>query len=114
MNIVKFAGSLTYALPQHDGIIMRQLQGGEASSADFVLVGHATFPPCAGVPMGVALAGMVYVVAIGELTVAQSDDVRHVLTQGDSVFVPANEASAVLNDSGRAAALIVITLPQAK
>jgi quercetin dioxygenase-like cupin family protein len=111
MDIVKFADSPPYPAPQHDDITLRQLQGGEASSADFALVVHTTFSPQARVPMAAAPVGKVYVVAKGALTIEQADGVRHGLTQGDSVFVPANEARAVVNDSGQSAALIVITPP---
>ena len=108
MDIIKFAYPLAYTAPEHDDIRLRQLQGGEASSADFVLVDYATFSPEARLPLEAAPMGKVYVVAEGALTVEQSDGVRHVLTQGDSVYVPANEARAVVNDSGKSAALIVI------
>jgi quercetin dioxygenase-like cupin family protein len=114
MDIVKFADLPAYSPPEHRDIHLRQLQGGDASNADFVLVGHKTFSPKTRVPMEAAPVGNVYVVAEGVLTVEEADGMRHVLTQGDSVFVPANEARAVVNNSDKSAALIVIAPGPAK
>ncbi len=52
--------------------------------------------------------GKIYVVTQGTITIEQADGVRHVLLPCDSVFIPAGEARAVLNESGAPAAMIVI------
>lgn len=87
----------------------RRLQGGEATRADFVLVGHSQFPPEATVPMDAASIGRIYIVAMGSISIDQANGVRHTLHQWDSVYVPPGEARAVVNDSGGPAAIIVIT-----
>lgn len=111
MDVVKFADAPFYTAPDHDDVVARRLQGGEASSADFAMVGHSTFPPGAVVPMGAGPTGKVYVATEGAITIEQTDGVRHVLQPGDSIFIAAGEARAVLNDSGEPAAMIVITPP---
>jgi quercetin dioxygenase-like cupin family protein len=114
MDIVRFVDPPACTSSKLGDIARRQLQGGEASSADFAQVAYLAFSRRARVPMEAAPIGMVYVVAEGALTVEQADGVKHTLMQGDSVFVPANEARAVVNDSDTPAALIVITPPHAK
>ena len=114
MDIVKFANSPAHTRAEYRDIIQRHLQGGDASRADFVLVGHTTFVPKVRMPMESAPIGKVYVVAQGVLTFEQADGMRHVLTIGDSVFVPANQACAVVNNSDMASALVVISPAPAK
>ena len=80
-------------------------------TVDFVLVGHSQFPPGAIVPMDTAPIDRIYVVAEGTISVEQADGKRHRLHRWDSVFVPAGEARAVLNESDTPAAIIVITSP---
>ena len=109
MDVVRFEDAPTYTAPDHDDVVARRLQGGEASAADFVLVGHSTFSDGAVIPMDAAPIGKIYVVAEGAVTIEQEDGTRHVLQQSDSVFVPAGEARAVRNESGASAAMIVIT-----
>ena len=109
MEIVRFANAPTYTAPGHDDVVARRLQGGEASAADFVLVGHSAFSNGAVVPMDAAPIGKVYVVVEGAITIEQEDGTRHVLRRSDSVFIPAGEARAVRNESGAPAAIIVVT-----
>ena len=45
------------------------------------------------------------------ITIERTDGVPHVLHAGDSIFIAAGEARAVLTDSGGPAAMIVITPP---
>lgn len=111
MDVVKIADAPFYTAPDHDDVTARRLQGGEASTADFVLVGHSTFPPGAAVPMGAGPIGKIYVVTEGALTIDQADGDRHVLRAGDSIFIAADEARAIRNDSGETATMIVITPP---
>ena len=115
MDIVRIADVPTYTppvsvnpSPQH---MPRHIQGGEASSADFVVVNHSTFPPGTRVGMAVAPIGKVYVVVEGAMTLEQADGTRHVLRPGDSVFVPANEARALVNDTDTRAIVLVIKPP---
>ena len=114
MDIVRFPDPSSHASLEHGDITLRRLQGGEASSADFIVIGHATYPPRARSPREAAPAGRVYVVAEGALVVEQADGVRHALAQGDSVFIPAHEPCAVVNDSATSAALVVMTSPAVK
>lgn len=114
MEIVKFADAPFYTAPNHDGVTARRLQGGQASSADFVWVGYSEFPPGVVVSMEAAPIGKIYVVTRGVITIEQADGTRHRLQQWDSIFVSANEARAVINDSGEPAAMIVVTPPPAK
>ena len=65
MEIVKFADAPFYTAADHEQIIARRLQGGAASMADFVAVGHSTFPSGAVIPMGTGDFGKVYVVTEG-------------------------------------------------
>ena len=109
MEIVRFADAPVYTAAGHDEVTARRLQGGDATSADFVLVGHSRFLPGATVPMEAAPIGKIYVVVEGALSIDQADGVRHNLRQWDSIFVPAGEARAVVNDSGAPASIIVIT-----
>lgn len=111
MEVVKFADAPFYSAPDHNEVVARRLQGGEASSADFAMVGHSTFAPGAGVPMDAGSIGKVYVVTEGTITIEQADGQRHVLNPLDSIHVPANVARAVLNDTDAPAAMIVITPP---
>jgi quercetin dioxygenase-like cupin family protein len=108
MNVVKFVEAPFYTLPGHEQVTARRLQGAGASAADFVLVGHSSFPDKSAVPMDVAPIGKVYIVTEGALTIEQADGARHILRTYDSVFVPPGEARAVLNESGAPAAMIVI------
>ena len=111
MQVVRFGEAPLYSAPDHDDVVARRLQGGAASSADFVLVGHSAVVAGAVIPMDAAAIGKIYVVTEGEIVVQQQDGGRHALRPGDSVFVPAGEARAVFNESGAAAAMIVITPP---
>ena len=96
-------------------MVARRLQGGEASSAEFVLVGHSTFAPGCGVPMdGGAPIGKIYIVTDGAITFEQADGARHVLGRGDSIYVSPGEARAVLNETAEPAGMIVITPPAEK
>ncbi len=108
MDIVRFEDAPAYTAPNHDDVAARRLQGGEASSADFVMVGHSLLRPGAVVPMEAGPAGKIYVVTQGAITIEQADGARHVLRPNDSIFIPAGEARAVLNESGTPAAMIVI------
>jgi quercetin dioxygenase-like cupin family protein len=109
MEIIRFVDAPAYTLPNHDDVTARRLQGGEATTADFALVGYSEFPPGAIVPMEAAPIGKIYVVAQGTISIEQANGVRHGLQQWDSIFVPAGEARAVLNDTSEPAAIIVIT-----
>ena len=109
MELVRFEGAPAYTAAGHDGVSARRLQGGEASRAGFVLVGHSHFPPGAEVPMDAADVPKIYIVVDGALSVEQADGVRHRLGRLDSILVPAGEARAVTNDSGAPAAIIVLT-----
>ena len=111
MDVTRFSDAPFYTAPDHDDVVARRLQGGEASAADFVAVGHSTLASGAAVPMGAGPAGKVYVMTEGALTIEQADGTRHVLRVGDSVFVAAGEARAIRNDSGAPAAMIVVTPP---
>ena len=114
MDVVKFGNAPFYSPPNHEGVTARRLQGGKASSADFVWVGYSDFPPGVALPMEAAPIGKIYVVTQGVICVDQADGTRHRLAQWDSIFVPPNEARAVVNDSGEPAAIIVVTPPPAK
>jgi quercetin dioxygenase-like cupin family protein len=109
MDVVRFENAPFYTAPDHEEVTARRLQGGEASSADFAMVGHSTFSDGASVPMGAGSIGKIYIVTEGALTVEQSDGVRHRLAVGDSIFIPAGEARSLVNESGGAAAMIVVT-----
>jgi glyoxylate utilization-related uncharacterized protein len=109
MEVVKFADAPLYTLPGHDEVTARRLQGGEASSAKFAMIGHSFFCVGAVVPMDLGGIGKVYVVIEGALTIEQGDGVRHSLGVGDSIFIPAGEARAVLNEGGAPSAMLVIT-----
>lgn len=115
MEVVRFSDAPLYSAPDHDDVIARRLQGGEASSADFVLVGHSTFAPGCGVPMDEgAPVGKVYIVTEGTICFDRPDGARHVLGRGDSIYVAPGEPRAVLNDTAAPAAMIVITPPPGK
>ena len=116
MDIVKVADVPTYTppvsvnpSPEH---MPRHIQGGEASSADFVVVNHSTFPPRTRVRMAAAPIGKIYLVLDGAITLEQADGMRHVLLRGDSVFVPADEARALVNEAGVPAVILVIKPPE--
>ena len=111
MEVVRFADAPFYTLPGHEQVVARRLQGGEASAAEFAVVGHSTFPEGATVSMDVGPIGKIYVVTEGSLAVEQAGGERHVLDVGDSIFIPAGEARAIFNLSGRTAAMIVVTPP---
>ena len=109
MDVVRFADAPVYSASNHEDVVARRLQGGEASTADFVLVGHSSFPDGAVIPMEAGPIGKIYVVTEGILVIEQEDGMRHLLQQRDSIFIPAGEARAVRNESGAPAAIIVIT-----
>jgi quercetin dioxygenase-like cupin family protein len=116
MDVVKVAEVSTYTpptsvnpSPQH---MPRHIQGGAASSADFVVVNHSTFPPQTRVGMSVAPIGKIYLVLEGAITLEQADGKRHVLRSGDSVYVPAHEARALVNETGVPAIILVIKPPE--
>lgn len=111
MDVVRFDEAPFYTAPDHEDVVARRLQGGQASTADFALVGHSYFRDGAAVPMGAGAIGKVYVVTQGALTIEQADGVRHVLHAMDSIFIAAGEARAIRNDSGADAMMIVITPP---
>ena len=111
MEVVRFADAPFYTAPDHDDIVARRLQGGDASAADFVLVGHSTFATGAAAPMGAGPTGKIYVVTEGALTTEQALAARCVLLAGDSVFVLPNEPRAIRNEGDIPAAMIVITPP---
>ena len=109
MDVVRFKDAPTYTAPDHDDVVARRLQGGEASRADFVLVGHSTLKIDAVIPMDAGAIGKVYVGTQGSIVIEQEGGARHLLEPGDSIFIPAREARAVRNESGAPAAMIVIT-----
>ena len=111
MDIVKFANASFYTLPDHEDVVARRLQGGEASAADFAVVGHSTLRAGGVVPMSAGPTGKIYVATEGALTIEQADGRRHHLRTGDSVFIAPGEPRAVRNDSDQAAVMIVITPP---
>ena len=111
METVKFEDAPFYSAPDHDDVVARRLQGGQASKADFALIGHSTLIDGALIPMDAAPIGKVYVVTEGAIVIEQADGARHVLGPLDSIYVPPNEARAVRNESGAPAAMIVITPP---
>lgn len=108
MDVVRFDEAPFYTAPDHDEVIARRLQGGEASSADFVLVGHSTLPPGGGVPMDAAEIGKIYIVTDGQICFDSADGTRHSLSRGDSIYVAPGEARAVINTTGEPAAMLVI------
>jgi quercetin dioxygenase-like cupin family protein len=114
MDIVRFAKAPFYTAPNHEGVTARRLQGGAASSADFVLVGYSEFPPGVSLPMEAAPIGKIYVVSAGTITIGQADGTLHRLALWDSIFVPPNEARSVINETREPAAMIVVTPPPAK
>lgn len=109
MEVVRFANAPFYTAPDHEDVVARRLQGGQASTTDFALVGHSYFRDGAVVPMGAGAIGKVYVITEGTLIIEQSDGLRHVLQALDSIFIPAGEARAIRNESGAPATMIVIT-----
>lgn len=111
MDTVKFADAPFYTAPDHENVVARRLQGGQASSADFALVGHSYFRAGAVVPMGAGTIGKVYVVVEGTLTIEEADGNRHVLHALDSIFIGPGEARAIRNESGAGATMIVVTPP---
>ena len=106
-----FAAAPFYSLPDHEEVVARRLQGAEASTADFAVVGHSTFAAGAEVPMGAGSTPKIYVVVEGELIVVSADGDRHVLGVGDSIFIAPDEPRAIRNEGGVPAAMIVITPP---
>lgn len=114
MEIVRFSDAPHYTAPDHEDVVARRLQGGQASTTDFALVGHSYFRDGAVVPMGAGSIGKVYVITEGTLVIEQPGGVRHVLQALDSIFIAAGEARAIRNESGAAATMIVITPPLAK
>jgi quercetin dioxygenase-like cupin family protein len=111
MDVVRFDEAPFYNAPDHEDVVARRLQGGQASSADFALVGHSYFRDGAVVPMGAGAIGKVYVVTEGALTIVQADGSSHVLQALDSIFIAAGEARAIRNESGAPATMVVITSP---
>lgn len=111
MEVVRFDEAPHYTAPDHEDVVARRLQGGQASGTDFALVGHSYFRDGAVVPMGAGAIGKVYVITEGTLTIEQPDGVRHVLHAFDSIHIAPGEARAIRNDSGAAATMIVITPP---
>lgn len=111
MDVVRFADAPFYTAPDHEDVVARRLQGGEASTADFAMVGHSTLRDGAVIPMGAGSFGKVYVVTQGAIVIEQADGARHVLHPGDSIFIAAGEARAVRNESSAVAAMIVVTPP---
>ena len=109
MDVMLLADAPRYTLPDHEDVVARRLQGGEATSLDFAMIGHSVLRPGGVVPMGAGPTGKVYVVTEGMLAIVQVDGIRHVLRVGDSIFIPAGEARAVINDSNAPATMIVIT-----
>jgi quercetin dioxygenase-like cupin family protein len=109
MEVVKFEDAPFYTSSGHDEIVARRLQGGAVSSVDFAMVGHSTFPDRAVIPMEAGTFDKIYVVTEGAITIEQDDGARHILKPGDSIYVPAGEARAVLNECGGPAAMIVVT-----
>ena len=113
MDVMLLAEAPHYTLPDHEDVVARRLQGGEATSLDFAMIGHSVLRPKGVVPLGAGPTGKVYVVTEGTLAIVQADGVRHVLKAGDSIFIPAGEARAVINESDTPATMIVITPPPA-
>lgn len=109
MEVVRFDGAPIYTAPGHDDVVARRLQGAPASAAAFALVGHSHVPDGAVIPMDRGAIDKIYVVTEGALAILQEDGARHDLHVGDSIFIPAGEGRAVVNDSGGAAAMIVVT-----
>ncbi len=109
MDVIRFKEAQSYTAEGHDDIVARRLQGGGASTAGFVTVGHSSFPAGAVVPMDAGAIDKIHVVAEGTITIEQENGERHVLQRWDSIFVPAGEARAVRNESGATSSIIVIT-----
>ena len=69
METVKFGDAPFYSAPDHDDVVARRLQGGEASGAAFALVGHSTLRDGAIIPMDSAPIGKIYVVTEGAIVI---------------------------------------------
>ncbi|MGY2737150.1 cupin domain-containing protein [Sphingomonas sp. UYP23] len=109
MEITRLNAAPLYTLPDHEDVVARRLQGGEASTLDFAMVGHSTVRAGGIVPMGAGPIGKVYVLTGGALVVVQADGVRHQLHRGDSVYILPGEARAIANETNAPATMIVIT-----
>ncbi len=114
MDIVRFCNAPFYTAPDHEDVVARRLQGAQASTADFALVGHSFFRDGAVVPVSAGPIGKVYIITEGRLIVEQADGVRHLLQPLDSIFIAAGEARAIRNESGAPASMIVVTPPLPK
>ena len=111
MEVVTFSRAPFYTAPDHDDVVARRLQGGEASSADFALVGHSTLRAGAVIPLAAGAIGKIYVCLEGELIGAGAGGERYILRPLDSIFIAAGEARSVHNEGGTAATMIVVTPP---
>lgn len=109
MEVMRLSDAPHYTLPDHEDVVARRLQGGEATALDFAMIGHSILRPFGKVPMGAGPFGKVYIVTEGTLVIIQSDGAKHKLDAGDSVFIPPNEARAVANESDAPATMIVVT-----
>ena len=82
MEIVRFAAAAEYTLPDHEQVTAKRLQGGDASTAGFALVGHSLFPAGAVVPLGAAPIGRIYVVVEGALSVRRPPTACAIASRG--------------------------------
>lgn len=113
MQITRFAEARRYDAPKHFDMRSLRLQGLEATGADFAWVGLSHFLPGGGAKMDAGMAGKIYVVLEGELTIDLADGSAQVLAKLDSCFIPAGEARAIRN-AGNAVATMLVVMPTPK
>ena len=111
MEVTRFEAAPVYTAPGHEEIVARRLQGGEVTSVGFAVVGHSTVPDGATIPMDAGVVDKLYIIVAGTLDIIAADGTTYALSSGDSIFVAAGEARAVVNHGGTTAALIVVTPP---
>ncbi len=108
MQITRFAEARRYDAPKHFDMRSLRLQGLDATGADFAWVGLSHFLPGGGAEMDAGMAGKIYVVLEGELTIGLADGSSQVLVKLDSCFIPAGEARAIRNATNAVATMLVV------
>jgi quercetin dioxygenase-like cupin family protein len=109
VKVTHAAQAPRYDAPGHFGVSACRLQGHEASSSEDFWVGLSVYEPGGTAEWSMGDTEKVYIVLEGELTVTDSEGVKHILRKHDSCLIPPFENREVRNNTEYNATLVVIS-----
>ena len=99
-----------YDAPNHFKMTAMRIHGKEETGAENFWVGISTFLPGGGAEYAYEDNPLekVYYMLEGEMTVTDKEGTKYVLQAGDSMSFPPNEGRHLINESNKAASMLVV------